>query len=158
MTKFLPSHTKVVFAEIPDEITLAISITGCVFHCPGCHSKELWEESGEDLTKETLLRLIEENTGITCVCFMGEGLKVDGINARARMVKKSHPELRVALYTGRIVIPESLNLKLFDYVKVGPYMKEKGPLNKPTTNQRLYSINKDGSIKEDITYKFWKKK
>ena len=42
----------------------------------------------------------------------------------------------------------------FDYVKVGEYKKEFGPLNSPTTNQRLYRMSEKG--KEDITYLFWK--
>ena len=44
---------------------------------------------------------------------------------------------------------------LFDYVKVGGYKEEYGPLNKETTNQRLYEIGADGI--KDITYRFWKK-
>ena len=39
----------------------------------------------------------------------------------------------------------------FDYVKVGPYIAECGPLNEPTTNQRLYYHGKD------ITFRFWHK-
>ena len=61
---------QVTFREIPDEVTLCINISGCPIHCPDCHSKELWQNIGEDLTRSTLLRLIEENKGITCVCFM----------------------------------------------------------------------------------------
>ena len=62
---------KVVFQEIPDEITLAISISGCTIHCAGCHSKYLWDDIGELLTIDSLKQLIEKNSGITCVCFMG---------------------------------------------------------------------------------------
>ena len=47
----------------------------------------------------------------------------------------------------------------FDYIKIGPYKKDLGPLNKRTTNQRLYKIgrlyNQQLIIKEDITNKFW---
>ena len=39
----------------------------------------------------------------------------------------------------------------FDYVKVGPYVEALGPLNEPTTNQRLYYHG------EDITSRFWHK-
>ena len=60
-------------------------------------------------------------------------------------------------------IPTDLNLDYFDYIKVGPYKKECGPLDNPNTNQRLYKINKvteedgqDNVILEDITSKFWK--
>ena len=42
-------------------------------------------------------------------------------------------------------------MSLFDYVKVGPYKKEFGPLNERTTNQRLYYH------REDITSRFWRK-
>ena len=31
-------NTGVVFQEIPDEVTLAINISNCPCHCPGCHS------------------------------------------------------------------------------------------------------------------------
>ena len=41
--------TKVVFQEIPDEITLAINISNCPCHCPGCHSSYLAEDIGNAL-------------------------------------------------------------------------------------------------------------
>ena len=44
--------------------------------------------------------------------------------------------------------------QLIDYVKVGPYKEDLGPLNKRTTNQRLYKMV-DG-VKIDITERFWK--
>ena len=43
-------NTEVVFQEIPDETTLAINISGCPCHCPGCHSSYLWEDVGTPLT------------------------------------------------------------------------------------------------------------
>lgn len=46
-TKYL--DTQIVFAEIPDEITLAINITNCPFRCPDCHSPELQRNIGKDL-------------------------------------------------------------------------------------------------------------
>ena len=63
--------TKVVFSEIPDEITLAINISGCPVKCSGCHSKYLWEDVGEPLNSDSLHHLIENHKGITCVAFMG---------------------------------------------------------------------------------------
>jgi anaerobic ribonucleoside-triphosphate reductase activating protein len=44
----------------------------------------------------------------------------------------------------------------FDYIKIGPYLQHLGPLNKPTTNQRLYK-NTHNDAWEDITSRFWKK-
>jgi anaerobic ribonucleoside-triphosphate reductase activating protein len=50
----------------------------------------------------------------------------------------------------------------FDYVKVGPYKPECGPLNERTTNQRLYHHTGDASGELhggrrfcDITARFW---
>ena len=37
--------TKVVFAEVPDEVTLAINISNCPCHCDGCHSEYLADAS-----------------------------------------------------------------------------------------------------------------
>ena len=39
-------NESVVFAEIPDEVTLAINISNCPCRCPGCHSKFLWGDIG----------------------------------------------------------------------------------------------------------------
>lgn len=63
--------TQVCFQEVPDEISLCINISGCTIGCKNCHSIHLAEDNGELLTIEALSSLIEQNTGITCVCFMG---------------------------------------------------------------------------------------
>ena len=50
-----------------------------------------------------------------------------------------------------------------DYLKVGPYIPERGGLNNKHTNQKMYKItetfdkNKMYTNFEDITYKFWPK-
>ena len=158
--------TSIVFEEIPDEITLAIEITNCPGHCEGCHSPWLREDIGEELTPDILEELIKKNDGITCVCFMGEGNDPEGLKELAKYVKsrKSVPYV-TALYSGREDVEEDYD-KCFDFIKVGPYIAEYGPLNKETTNQRLYKINKlydpktyypNKWIREDITYKFWKR-
>jgi anaerobic ribonucleoside-triphosphate reductase activating protein len=156
MIKYVDAQ--VVFSEIPGEITLAINISNCWFHCPKCHSTWLWQDSGKPLTMEALDSLIKKNEeGLTCVCFMGEGAyEQKYINARARYVKIHYPKLKVGLYTGRAVIPPHLDLRYFDYVKIGPYDENKGPINKPTTNQRLYKVVREQCT--DITYLFWKHK
>ena len=62
----------IVFAEIPDETTLAINITNCPNRCPGCHSPHLQRDGGERLDAETLQRLLDRyGRSVTCVCFMG---------------------------------------------------------------------------------------
>lgn len=131
--------TRVVFREIPNEITLAINISNCPIHCPDCHSKELWKNIGKDLSQRALERLISENSGISCVCFMGGDAEPDVIALLAEYVKRKYPDLKVGWYSGKEEPPD--NLDNFDYIKLGPYIKEKGGLDNPNTNQRMYKFS-----------------
>jgi len=147
---------EVTFREIPDEITLCINISNCPIHCPDCHSKELWGDIGEILYPDTLLRLIEENKGITCVCFLGGDSDPEEITKLTHLVQEVYEgDIKVAWYSGRSIFKIPL---FFDYIKVGSYKKELGGLDSPITNQRLYKFYYEGSqlYFEDITYKFWR--
>ena len=144
--------TAVTFAEIPDEITLCINITGCPNKCPGCHSPFLWEDNGKDLTQHTLEQLIKDNSGVSCVCLMGGDQDPEAINFLGEIIKSNGK--KSAWYSGKSKIVNKVNLNNFDYIKIGPYIEEKGGLSNPNTNQKLYKII--GTNLEDITYKFWK--
>ena len=64
--------TDIVFQEFPDEVTLAVNITGCPNNCPGCHSAYLKEDTGSVLDEVALLSLIANYRGeITCIGLMG---------------------------------------------------------------------------------------
>ena len=147
--------TKVVFQEVPDEITLAINISNCPCHCKGCHSPYLAEDIGTPLTTGRIEKLIKDNKGITCVALMGgdsDPLEVKNIGF---YIKSVWGNIKVAWYSGRSAIPEDMaSILYFDYIKIGPYIEECGPLNSKTTNQRLYKVHND--TLEDITSKFWK--
>lgn len=164
MIKYL--QTEVVFSEIPDEITLAVNITNCQHNCPGCHSPYLRTDVGNELTEEVIDRLIKENEGITCFCFMGEGNDENTLLDCMKYIRQNHPELKLALYSGGKEI-NNIYLEYLTYYKVGSYIEELGPLNKETTNQRLYEVVLTRTVDEnwnpiyglnDITYKFWNKK
>lgn len=155
-------NVEVVFEEIPTEISLAINITNCQNRCPGCHSPYLQNDVGTELTNHELDNLIKASPGITCVVFMGEGNDIQTIEDLSSMVQHKY-KLKTALYSGREYDQiEDHVWNSFDYVKVGPYKKEFGPLNDPNTNQRLYRMIKvewlgvNTAVKEDITHKFWK--
>lgn len=153
--------TKVVFQEIPNEITLAINISGCPIKCEGCHSPWLAEDNGTPLSIRELYRLIDDNKGITCICFMGGDADPKFIKNLAFIISMRYPRLKTAWYSGRNTIEElDLDLADWNYIKVGPYIKEKGPLNNPNTNQRLFEVKYTNNGKFellDITHKFWKK-
>ena len=155
MIKYKPDTVQVVFEEIPDYVTLAIEITNCPGHCVGCHSPWLRDDIGEELTIEKLRELIDQNKGVNCVCFMGEGKDPEALKKLAYSVKlRSDYPYKVALYSGRDEVEDDYD-NYFDFIKIGPYIPEFGPLNKETTNQCLYEITDEG--RKDITSKFWKK-
>lgn len=152
--------TQVTFAEIPDHITLCINISNCPCHCKGCHSSYLAEDIGEELSIETLCELIDKNKGITCVSFMGGDIEPSYVNLLARTIKTEYPELKVAWYSGREKLSADIDIDNFDFIKIGPYLEECGPLNCRTTNQKFYNIVHRSTGKDkmyDITHKFWKK-
>ena len=152
-------NSMVVFEEIPDEITLAINITNCPCHCPGCHSKFLWEDVGTELTNDELDRLIEENSGITCVCLMGGDSDHVSVNNIAKYILSKHPNLKIGWYSGFSEIPSEIDPINFDYIKLGPYIEEYGGLDKETTNQIMYKVEHNYMFAwlDNITSKFWKK-
>ena len=155
---------KVVFAEIPDEITLAISISGCPCHCKGCHSAYLAEDIGVPLSEAELTLLIKATEGISCVAFMGGDAVPEEVSRCAAFIKHQSlqnkcPHLKVAWYSGRQELSPEIDLWDFDYIKLGPYKEEYGPLDRRTTNQRFYKVVHTSTGKSklcDITYKFWK--
>lgn len=147
-------NTMITFSEFPDEIALCINLTSCPFHCEECHSPELRKDIGIELTKQELAKLIESNKGITCVGFMGGDANPALINTFAAFVVCNYERLKVGWYSGNNKIPEVIDTDWFDYIKVGPYIAERGGLGNPNTNQRMYHYT--GVTVEDITYKFWK--
>ena len=72
--------TLVSFSEIPDEITLCINISNCPNKCKGCHSPWLQENIGIELNNYELYDIINKNSGISCVCFMGGDSDPEEIN------------------------------------------------------------------------------
>ena len=151
MLKFV--DTLVSFQEVPDEISLCINISNCPCHCEGCHSSYLAEDIGTELTWNELEKLIKNNIGISCVCFMGGDSCPDYIEQLALFIKyQSWYPLKVAWYSGKSSIPNDLDINIFNYIKVGPYIPKLGGLDKETTNQIMYKVDNGNLI--DITYRF----
>ena len=150
-------NTGIVFQEIPDEVTLARNISNCPCHCPGCHSHYLWEDIGLPLDASAIDTFVNKfGSNITCIAFMGGDGDPKGVNILAQYIHEEHPEFKVAWYSGRLRIPSFITKTDFDYIKVGPFIRHLGPLNQPTTNQRLYRQDSHGGF-EDITARFWRK-
>lgn len=143
----------ITFNEIPSEITLCISITGCEGPCKGCHSPFLHNPANGhylslDFYKELLTKY--ENQAST-VCFLGGEWYEDQLNNMLKEAKKKG--YKTALYTSKEYkdIPPKLKRNL-TYLKVGPYTPGLGGLESVITNQKLYQLKPK---KVDITSKFW---
>lgn len=144
--------TSVVLEEIPDRVSLAVEISNCRGNCPGCHSPFLKKDIGRELTPSVIDTLVADNFGVNCFLFLGEGRDPETLLDLADYVRSKG--LLAAVYSGREEV-EDIFWDHFDYIKLGPYKEECGPLNNPATNQRLYALM-DGSW-EDITYRFWRR-
>ena len=144
----------IVFAEIPCETTLAINITNCPNRCRGCHSPHLQADMGRVLDEAELCGILARyGRSVTCVCFMGGDAAPHEIAALADVVRRKFPMLHTGWYSGRARLPEGLRPQSFDYIKLGGWVEELGPLTSPTTNQRLYRVGADGAM-QDITELF----
>ena len=82
--------------------------------------------------------------------FLGEGNDLESLIKLSNYIKENYKHVETAIYSGRDNVGDEL-FNNFDYVKVGSYQEDKGPLTKKTTNQRLYYH------RNDITNKFWDK-
>lgn len=158
MLKYL--YVKELFSEIPDEITLGISLTGCTIHCPGCHSQELWKDEGTPLTIEKIDNLLDEHNGVSCLLLLGGEHDIDSLT---ELFMHCFDRVKTAWYCGLDKIPRDKQgiLQYLDYVKVGHYDRKLGGLDSPSTNQRLYLLDHQGNgniRKIDITKKLQENK
>lgn len=128
-------------SEIPEEISLYITITNCPIRCADCNSKHLWEDNGNPLEWSNLNTLIHINQGISCVCFGGGDNSPKEINNLAWHIKNS-TKLKVGWYSGQDTISKDIDIANFDFIKVGHFNGI--PINKEGTNQIFWKIQHFG--------------
>lgn len=147
----------IVFQEIPGEVTLAINLSNCPYRCESCHSSYLREDVGDVLDESALGNLLERyGKSITCLCFMGGDIDPIGVERLYIWVKgKTEGGIKTGWYSGREALPGTVSANSFDYIKLGPYVKELGGLGSPTTNQRFCKVENGELI--DETYLFQRK-
>lgn len=157
------SDYEITVQDVPDEIALTISLSGCPLHCKGCHSQFTWDSKyGEELTDEKFKTLLSKNKHISCVLFYGGEWQIERLLELIKIAKEFN--LKTCLYTGLILeeIKQTKQqlLDILDYIKVGRWIQEKGGLNKKNTNQRFYKIIKkekekteNVDVNVDVKYK-----
>jgi len=130
---------RVVFQEVPGEISICFSISGCSLQCNGCHSPYLWKEGcGIKLTEEHFNKLLEKYKSLaTCILFMGGEWHKEELILKLKLAKRKG--YKTCLYTGQVNISEKI-LKNLTWVKTGKWDQDLGGLSCSTTNQKFIEV------------------
>ena len=142
---------RVVFQEVPNEVSLAFGICGCQLRCHGCHSPHTWSaERGTPLTEDVLRDAIQRYRGmISNVLFLGGEWSEGDLIALLRICREH--QLKTTLYTGLESVSGEILAEL-SYLKTGRWIPERGGLASLTTNQRFVCL----TTGQDLTYLFQK--
>jgi len=133
--------TDVVLQEVPNEISLALYCTSCPNRCEGCHSPWLRENIGSELNPENIIDLVNsKGKGCSCILFMGGDWFEEDLIQLLKVLREKFPNKKRALYSGFNEVSKELKENL-NYLKVGPYVKELGGLDSPTTNQVFTNLD-----------------
>ena len=151
--KAMLKYTEIALShrEVPNEAALCIYISGCLNRCADCHYPELQRPDYGELLSVHYTDIIDLYLcQATCVCFLGEGSceAEEKEELRRYAAYAAGKGLRTCLYSGRDVDIEPW-MHAFDYVKVGSYKPAFGPLDSPSTNQRMF--RKESDTFRDIT-------
>lgn len=132
-------NIQVVLQEVPGQITLCFSITGCPLRCKGCHSPFLWKNgSGNLLTDELFISLIDKyQSMISCILFMGGEWEEEDLIEKLKIAIDRG--LNTCLYTGLDDVSDEIK-KYLIWLKVGPWIEELGGLDSPKTNQKFINV------------------
>ncbi len=130
---------QIAFQEVPGEVSLAYTITGCPVGCKGCHSVDSWPaHSGVELTPEYFAERLRQYRGlITCVLFLGGEWYPEQLLHLLKLAREQG--LETCLYTGYEQVLPALREQL-TYLKTGPWIAELGGLDSPNTNQKFIDL------------------
>ena len=132
-------YTKnVVFQEVPNEISLSFSIAGCQNNCKNCSWKNL-DIKPKELKDDDYIKLLNKYRGyVSCILFLGGEWNKEKLIQNLKLAKNNG--YKTCLYTGKEDVDNDIKLNL-DYLKVGPYIEERGGLANPNTNQRFIDLH-----------------
>lgn len=145
------SEFEIVLQEVPGEVTLCFTITGCKLACDGCHSPYLWKEnSGKELSYTVFNNIINRyDKLISCILFMGGEWHQEELVEFLQIAKDKG--LKTCLYTGLEDVGDEIKKNL-DFLKVGFWDKNLGGLKSKKTNQRFIKVDTG----ENLNYLFQK--
>lgn len=137
------------FIEVPGELSVVISFTGCPIRCKDCHSKHLWDRnSGQIFSKFDFIEILNKYSGLaSCITFFGGEWHTSNFLELLKLATQHN--YKTCLYTGLSDIPNSYK-EFLTYLKTGPYIKSLGGLESKQTNQKLVNLKTN----TDITNQF----
>jgi len=130
---------QIVLQEVPGEISLCFSISGCSIQCHGCHSPFLWKaKSGKLLTEKYYTKLLDLYGGMaSCVLFMGGEWHEEELIKNLQLAKRKN--FKTCLYTGEENVSKEI-LSELTWIKTGKWNAKLGGLDSETTNQKYIEI------------------
>jgi anaerobic ribonucleoside-triphosphate reductase activating protein len=132
---------QVVWQEVPGEVSLAYTISGCQLGCKGCHSADSWDpKQGRPLSPEHFQQRLQDYQGlISCVLFLGGEWAAPALLKLLTLSKTAG--LKRCLYTGLELAELSPSIRSeLTFVKTGRWFAGRGGLQSPTTNQRFIDL------------------
>ncbi len=136
---------QVVLQEVPGEISLCFSITGCPLQCEGCHSSFLWKKkNGAPLTKELYSSLLDQYQGLaSCVLFMGGEWHHDKLTDMLQIANQK--KFKTCLYTGEENVSND-HLEHLTWIKTGKWIPALGGLESKSTNQKFIDVRSNKKL------------
>ena len=117
---------KTIDIQDGDGIRVSIYVSGCHFHCEGCHNKEAWDfcygKKFDDSTIDYIIDLMDKDY-ISGLSILGgeplEPVNQQGLVPLVKRVKEKFPDKTIWCYTGYRFEEDILNnmYKKFDYTK-----------------------------------------
>jgi anaerobic ribonucleoside-triphosphate reductase activating protein len=143
--KFKFTKYQIVFQEHPWHVSLLFEISNCPHKCEGCHSPELQNDIGFDLTEDIFLKILSKYETLfdNVIFFGGENFKEELINLLKICKRKG---INTTLWTGSSNVDDDI-LRYLDYLKTGEYREDLGPIGTSNTNQKYFRISDGMEIK-----------
>ena len=117
---------KTIDVQDGDGIRVSIYVSGCHFHCEGCHNKEAWDfcygKKFDDSTIDYIIDLMDKDYISGLSILGGEPLEIvnqQGLVPLVKKVKEKFPNKTIWCYTGYKFEEDVLNdmYKKFDFTK-----------------------------------------